>query len=134
MSASIETAPRRRGRPVRFGSPEAAAADRDRRRHEFADLRTKLALPSQELADLLGLAPNTVRALPHWTSTSAAPTERVLGIMRRELLRRTRERIEELRAWREIELAEAERELDEHMALCRAAEPEGLDEIEDEAA
>ncbi|WP_181180645.1 hypothetical protein [Mesorhizobium sp. B2-4-6] len=53
--------------------------------------------------------------------------------MRRELLRRTRARINELRTWREIELATVERELAEHMALCRAAEPEGL-ETEEEAA
>lgn len=127
MTTPTETHGRHRGRPFRLGSPEAAAADRDRRRREYADLRTKLALPSQELADLLSLAPGTIRALPHWTSTSAAPTERVLGIMRRELLRRTRERIEELQTWREIELAEIQRELNEHMALCRAAEPEGLE-------
>ncbi len=126
--------PGRPGRPCRLGSPEAAAADRDRRRREYADLRAKLALSSQELADLLDLSPATVRALPHWTSSSAAPTERVLAIMRGELLRRTRERVAELRAWRDIELAEAEAALAEHMQMCRSAEPEGLDEIEEEAA
>jgi hypothetical protein len=134
MSAPIETTARRRGRPVRFGSPEAAAADRDRRRHEYADLRTKLAMSSKDLAQLLGFTVGTVEAAPYWSSATGAPTDKTLAVMRRELLHRTRERIAELRAWREIELAEAERELEEHMALCRAAEPEGLDEIEEEAA
>jgi hypothetical protein len=91
-------------------------------------------MPSEELAALLGFTVSTVEAAPYWSSATGAPTDRTLAVMRRELLRRTRARIAELRAWREIELAEAERELAEHMAMCRAAEPEGLDEIEEEAA
>jgi hypothetical protein len=134
MSVTVETAPRRRGRPVRFGCPEAAAADRDRRRHEYADLRAKLGLPSKELAALLGYTVGTVETFPCWSSPTGAPTDRTIALMRQELLRRTRERIAELRAWREIELAEAERELAEHMAMCRAAEPAGLDDESEEAA
>jgi hypothetical protein len=91
-------------------------------------------MPSKDLAQLLGFTVGTVEAAPYWSSATGAPTDKTIAIMRRELLRRTRERIEELRAWREIELAEAERELADHMRMCREAEPEGLNEIEDEAA
>ncbi|WP_296740432.1 hypothetical protein [Mesorhizobium sp.] len=101
-----------------------------------------------DLAGLLGLSLWTVKVMPCWTSPTTAPTEATLATMRAELLRRSRakvdetraefvrrsrERIAELQEWREIELATLERELAEHMALCRAAEPEGLDDIEDAA-
>jgi hypothetical protein len=136
MSVAGTTGKTRRppGRPCRLGSPEAAAADRDRRRYEYADLRAKLAMPSKDLAALLGFTVGTVEAAPYWSSPTAAPTDKTLGIMRRELLKRSRERIEELRAWREIELAEAEAQLADHMQMCRSAEPEGLDDETEEAA
>jgi hypothetical protein len=134
VTGTAKDASRPLGRPIRLGSPEAAAADRDRRRREYADLRAKLAMPSGELADLLGMSRATVKTMPWWRSPSSAPTDATLAKMRRELLKRTRERIEELREWREIELAEIQRELDEHMASCRAAEPEGLETGDGEAA
>lgn len=127
-----KVASRRRGRPIRRGSPEAAAADRDRRRREYADLRRRLGLPATELAALLGYTVATVETMPMWRSASQAPTDRTIAVMRQELLRRTRERIAELQEWREVEMARMERELQEHMALCRASEPEGL-ETEDAA-
>lgn len=130
-----------RGRPFRHGSAEASAADRDRRRREYADLRARLSMPPADLAKLTGLSLWTVKSFPCWSSRATAPSEATLSTMRQELARRdrveaaefkARSRVEELRIRHEIELAEIERELDEHIALVRASEPDGLDpEAED---
>ncbi|MCT8989640.1 hypothetical protein NYR54_04930 [Chelativorans sp. SCAU2101] len=113
--------PRRRpGRPPRGGSPEAAAADRQRRREEYARLRASLDLSPAELAALLGLSVNTIRRLPGWSDPALAPTDKALATMRRELARRTRERLEETRIRREIERDLLEAECRLHMLECGA--------------
>lgn len=121
MSATTE--PRRRGRPCRGGSPEAAAADRDRRRREYVELRTRLGMSPAALAKLVGLSANTVRLYPAWTTTTA-PTNATLAKMRAELVRRARQTLAEAAMRREIEQDIAEMEAREHLAQCAAeAEP-----------
>lgn len=112
----------RRGRPFRAGSPEAAAADRDRRRREYVDLRTRLAMSPAALAKLLGLSLGTVRLYPSWTTTTA-PTDATLAKMRAELVRRARQTLAEAEARAEIEQDIAEMEARWHMESCAAESP-----------
>lgn len=112
--------PRRRGRTPRGGSPEAAAADRHRRREDYVRLRTRLAMTPTELAALLGLSRGTVRRFPGWTDPALAPTDAALATMRRELVRRTRERLEDARVRREIERELLEAECRAHLLECDA--------------
>jgi hypothetical protein len=122
MSAITE--PRRRGRPFKGGSPEAAAADRDRRRDEYVDLRRKLAMSPAALAKMLGLSVGTVRLYPARTSPDTAPTDATLAKMRAELVRRARLTLAEAAMRREIEQDIAEHEARWHLAQCAAeAEP-----------
>ncbi|PRD44387.1 hypothetical protein C5748_07355 [Phyllobacterium phragmitis] len=84
-----------------------------------------------ELAGLLGLSVGTVRNLPGWSSASLAPTDATLATMRRELVKRTRERLEEARIQREIDRQILEAECREHLAYCNIIDP---DDERDEAA
>jgi hypothetical protein len=120
MTAATET--HRRGRPFKGGSPETAAADRDRRRTEYVDLRTRLAMSPAALAKLLGLSVNTVRLYPAWTTTTA-PTDAALGKMRAELIRRARQTLLEAAIRREIEQDIAELEARRHLEACAAEAP-----------
>ncbi|PWK64632.1 hypothetical protein [Aminobacter sp. AP02] len=115
---------RRPGRPLHGGSPEAAAASRQRRREDYARLRAALSMSPAELARLLGLAESTVRILPAWSSASFAPSDRALDLMRQELLQRTKERLEEARIRREIERESDEAECREHLAYCGIIDPD----------
>lgn len=103
---ATETA-RRVGRPHYGGSREAAAADRDRRRHEYVKLREELHLVPAALARLVGLSKGTVRNFPGW-SKGLAPTEATLAKMRTELVRRARETLAMAEIERDIALREAE--------------------------
>jgi hypothetical protein len=134
MTHFFET-PRRRGRPHRLGSARAAAADRKRRREAYADLRKRLGMSSLELADLLGQSVATVRTAPFWASPRAAPTDATLTKMRRELVRRTRARVEEARLKREIERELLEAECEEHLRVCGIFDPDAIeaDDMEDAA-
>lgn len=117
-------APRNRvGRPCRHGTPEAAAADRDRRRREYADLRSRLGMSSAALARLLGLAETTVRTLPCWSSARAAPTDATLAIMRQELVRRACQTLAEAAMRAEIEQEIAELEVRWHLRQCAEQAP-----------
>lgn len=95
------------GRPYTGGSLEAAAADRNRRRREYVDLRTQLNLTPAALARLVGLTRGTVRNFPGW-SKNLAPTQATLDLMRTELVRRARETIAMAEIERDIALREAE--------------------------
>ncbi|RWC46095.1 MAG: hypothetical protein EOS55_18260 [Mesorhizobium sp.] len=97
----------RGGRPPFGGSREAAAADRDRRRDEYVDLRRHLAMSPAALARLLGLSVGTVRRLPAWSDPAFAPTDATLDLMRAELVRRAHATLAEaeMRAEIEAELA-----------------------------
>lgn len=101
------------------GNSPAAAADRDRRRHEYVDLRKRLALPPAELSKVTGLTVGTLNTMPGWT-TASAPTDATLAKMRAELVRRARQTIEEAEARAEIEADIAEHEARWHMEQCAA--------------
>lgn len=118
---------RRPGRPPSGGSREAAAASRQRRREDYASLRARLGMSPTELARLLGLSEGTIGRLPMWTSSYAAPTEKTLTLMRRELVRRTRERLAEARMRREIEHQMLEEECREHLAYCGIVDPDEME-------
>lgn len=126
---------RRPGRPLAGGSPEAAAAARQRRREDYARLRTRLGMSPAELAGLLGLAESTVRILPAWSSATFAPAEKTLTLMRQELVRRTRERLEEARLRREVERELDQAECREHLQYCGIIDPDNAidDNVEDAA-
>lgn len=99
--------PIRRGRPHVGGSPETAATDRDRRRHEYVRLRDELHLKPAALARLLGLSRGTIRNFPGW-SKDLAPTDVTLTKMRTEIVRRARETLAMAEIERDIALREAE--------------------------
>lgn len=104
--------------------PEAAAADRERRRDEYVDLRRKLAMSPATLAKLVGLSVGTIRLYPARTSPDTAPTDATLAKMRQELVRRARQTIEEAEWRAEIEQEIAEMEARWHLRQCaEQAEP-----------
>lgn len=114
--------------PVRRrGDPEAAAADRDRRRDEYVDLRRKLAMSPATLAELLDLSVGTIRLYPARTSPTTAPTDVTLAKMRAELVRRARQTLKEAAIRKEIKRDIAEMEARWHMEQC-AAEAEPLED------
>lgn len=101
------------------GNPEATAADRDRRRHEYVELRKRLALSPAELSKVVGLTVNTLNVLPGWTATFA-PTDATLAKMRAELVRRARQTLAEAEARAEIEQDIAEHKARWHIEQCAA--------------
>lgn len=112
------------GRPFTGGSPEAAAADRERRRDEYVLLRQRLGMSPAALAKLLGLSPGTVRSYPGRSSPTLAPTNATLAKMRAEIVRRAVQRAEEAATRAEIERDIAEIEVRWHMKKCaEEAEP-----------
>jgi thiamine biosynthesis protein ThiC len=113
-------APRNRsGRPPYDGDREAAAAaDRDRRRDEYVDLRNRLAMSRAALARLLDLSVGTVGLYPARSSLRAAPTNMTLEKMRAELVRRARQTIEEAEMRAEIERELAVHEARWHVEKC----------------
>lgn len=108
----------RPGRPCIGGSPEAAAADRDRRRNEYVELRRRLAMSPAALAKLVGLTPGTIRVYPARSSPYTAPTDSTLAKMRAELVRRAVAAAAEAEARAEIARENADREVRLHMARC----------------
>lgn len=113
-----------RGRPPHGGSSESAAADRDRRRHEYVELRKRLGMSRAELAQLVGLSANTLNLYPGWTLPDTAPTDVTLARMRAELVRRARQTLIEAAMREEIETDLAEVEARWHLRQCAAeAEP-----------
>lgn len=114
----------RPGRPYHCGSPEAAAADRERRRDEYVELRRRLGMSPAALAELVGLSVGTVRRYPARTSPAVAPTKATLAKMRAEVVRRAIVRADEAAARAEIERSIAELEVRRHMELCaKESEP-----------
>lgn len=112
-----------RGRPFTGGSPEAAAADRERRRAEYVLLRKRLAMPPTALAKLIGVTKGTVRTYPGAPSSTAAPTNATLAKMRAEVVRRAVQRAEEAATRAEIEREIAELEVRWHMQKCAEEAP-----------
>lgn len=108
--------------------PEAAAADRDRRRDEYVRLRQQLAMSPAALAGLVGLSVSTIRLYPARTSPDTAPTDATLAKMRAEIVRRARITIEEAEWRAEIEQEVAEMEARWHLRQC-AEQAAPLEEV-----
>lgn len=120
---TTDTEAPRPGRPYIGGSPEASAADRDRRRAEYVELRRRLGMSPTELAKLLGLSPGTIRVYPARSSPYTAPTDATLAKMRAELVRRAVAVAAEAEARAEIARDLADREVRLHLAQCAAEAP-----------
>lgn len=119
--------PEKRGRPPYGGSPEAAEAARSRRRVEYCELRTALALSPAQLADLIGVSRGTVRLYPGKAGTTTAPTVATIEKMRAAVVRRARKTLEDARVRAEIERENALAEARRHLEMC-AVEAEPLDD------
>lgn len=122
MTTESETRHRSGRPPLTAAKREAAEADRDRRRHEYVDLRTRLGMSATELADVLGLSVGTVRLYPGWT-LSRAPTDATLKKMRLELVRQMHQRLENLQIRHDIERRLLEDECRGHLARLEVMRP-----------